>query len=496
MICSDIQRLINYSINNGLIDTEDEIVIRNMLMDAMHVYDWTDEPAAEDDVPIDDILEPLIRYAAENGVIEDTGANRDLFDTKLMGILTPLPRDFVRTFAFHYEKSPEAATDWYYDVSKRLNYVRAGRIAKDLKWTYDSEFGTLDITINRSKPEKDPRDIAKAGASASTAYPKCQLCTENMGFAGNSHHPARQNLRPIPLKIDGGRWYLQYSPYSYYNEHCIVFNSQHIPMIVDESAYRKLFDFIEQFPHYFVGSNADLPIVGGSILSHEHFQGGRYTFAMQTAPEEHEFSIGGFEDVHAATVKWPMTVLRLRSANKASLVGACTKVLGAWRAYSDESAGILAYTDGEAHNTITSIARMNGGLYECDLVLRNNITSDERPLGVFHPNPSLHHIKKENIGLIEVMGLAVLPARLADELEAVKEAILCGADLTADPKTASHAEWAWGIKADHPELNADNAMDIIRAEVGAVFEKVLLDAGVFKRDNAGRAAFLRFIFSL
>ena len=496
MICADIQKLINYSVRNGLIDAEDEIVIRNMLMDALHVYDWTDEPVDEDGGSIDEILAPLIRYACDNGVIEDTGANRDLFDTKLMGIVTPLPREIIRDFGERYSRSPEEATDWYYDISKKLNYVRAGRIAKDLKWTYDSDYGTLDITINRSKPEKDPRDIAKAGASASTAYPKCQLCTENMGFAGNSHHPARQNLRPVPLKIDGGRWYLQYSPYSYYNEHCIVFNSEPVPMVVDEAADRKLFDFIEQVPHYFVGSNADLPIVGGSILSHEHFQGGRYTFAMQTAPEEDEFSIGGFEDVHAATVRWPMTVIRLRSADKARLVGACTKVLGAWRAYSDEAAGVLAVTDGVPHNTITSIARMNGGMYECDLVLRNNITSDERPLGVFHPNPTLHHIKKENIGLIEVMGLAVLPARLANELGAVKDAILTGKDLAADPQTASHAEWAAKIVEDHPELNADNAMGIIEAEVGAVFEKVLLDAGVFKRDEAGQAAFRRFIGTL
>ena len=275
MICADIQKLIDYSIKNGLIDAEDEIVIRNMLMDALHVYDWTDEPQTDDELTIDEILEPLIRYACDNGVIEDTGANRDLFDTKLMGIVTPLPRDIIREFSKRYAESPEVATDWYYDISKKLNYVRAGRIAKDLKWTYDSEFGTLDITINRSKPEKDPRDIAKAGASASTAYPKCQLCTENMGFAGNSHHPARQNLRPVPLTINDSRWYLQYSPYSYYNEHCIVFNGQHVPMVVNEAAYRKLFDFTEQFPHYFVGSNADLPIVGGSILSHDHFQGGR-----------------------------------------------------------------------------------------------------------------------------------------------------------------------------------------------------------------------------
>ena len=501
MICNDIQKLINYSIAAELIDKEDEIVIRNMLMDALHVYDWDEEDAGGQGdgscvSSIDEILQPLIEYACENGVIEDTGANRDLFDTKLMGVVTPLPRDIIREFSGRYKESPETATDWYYDISKKLNYVRAGRIAKDLRWVYDSEYGTLDITINRSKPEKDPRDIAKAGASKSTAYPKCQLCEENMGFAGNSGHPARQNLRPVPLAIDGGRWYVQYSPYSYYNEHCIVFNSKHVPMVIDESAFRKLFDFIEQFPHYFVGSNADLPIVGGSILSHEHFQGGHYTFAMAVAPEEREFEIGGYPEIHAATVKWPMTVMRLRSANKDQLVKACAKVLSAWRAYSDEEAGIYAFTDDTPHNTITPIARMNGGLYECDLVLRNNITSEERPLGVFHPNPSLHHIKKENIGLIEVMGLAVLPARLAAELEAVKDALLSGSDLAADPQTASHAEWAADLMDRHPEFGKDNAMDIIQAEVGAVFEQVLLDAGVFKRDAEGFDAFKRFTDTL
>ena len=496
MICASIQKLIDYSVNAGLIAREDALVVRNMLMDTLHVYDWTDEPVEDCGESIDELLKPLIDYACENGVIEDTTANRDLFDTKLMGVVTPLPHEVIRTFKEHYQASPEAATDWYFDFSQKLNYVRAGRIAKDLKWTYDSEFGTLDITINRSKPEKDPRDIAKARASASTAYPKCQLCAENMGFAGNDHHPARQNLRPIPLTIDGGDWFLQYSPYGYYNEHCILFNSEHIPMIIDEVVFRKLFDFIGQFPHYFIGSNADLPIVGGSILSHEHFQGGHYTFAMATAAEEKEFSLKEFSNVHAATVKWPMSVIRLRSTDKAQLVSACAHILKAWRAYTDEAADIFAFTDGTPHNTITPIARMKDGAFECDLVLRNNLTTEERPLGLYHPNPSLHHIKKENIGLIEVMGLAVLPARLATELEVVKDALLSGADLSQNPQTASHAEWAAELMQAHPEFNAENAMDIIHAEVGAVFEQVLCDAGVFKRDEAGQAAFMRFIDTL
>lgn len=493
MICSAIQRLIDYAIKNDLITSDDELVARNMLMDALGVTEWQDEEITPAKVSIDDILAPLIDYACENGVIEDTNANRDLFDTKLMGILTPMPREIIRDFRAEYKKSPEAATDWYYDISKKLNYVRAGRIAKDLKWTYGGEYGTLDITINRSKPEKDPRDIAKAGATKSVAYPKCQLCAENMGYAGRQDHPARQNLRPIPIKINGGDWYLQYSPYGYYNEHCIVFNSEHIPMVIDAEVFLKLFDFIEKFPHYFIGSNADLPIVGGSILSHEHFQGGHYTFAMAVAPEEAEFSLTKYPEVHAATVKWPMSVIRLRSSDRRALSDCCAEVLAEWRVYTDDSANIYAFTDGVPHNTITPIARMKDGLYECDLVLRNNITSDERPLGVYHPNPSLHHIKKENIGLIEVMGLAVLPARLATELEAVKDALLCGKDLTQDPQTASHAAWAAEFMQRHPEFNADNAMDIIRAEVGAVFEQVLLDAGVFKRDEQGQAAFMRFI---
>ena len=443
MICEHIQRLINYSIKNDLIDKADEIVIRNMLMDAMRVYDWQDSPVREADESIDDILIPLVDFACGEGVIEDTVANRDLFDTKLMGIVTPLPRDIICEFEKRYSSSPESATDWYYDNSKKLNYVRAGRIAKDLKWTYDSDFGTLDITINRSKPEKDPRDIEKARATASTAYPKCQLCAENMGFAGNQNHPARQNLRPIPIEIAGGEWYLQYSPYGYYNEHCIVFNSKHIPMVIDADVFKKLFDFTHRFPHYFVGSNADLPIVGGSILSHEHFQGGRYTFAMAKAEEEYKFVLPEFAGVEAATLKWPMSVIRLRSKDKEELCEACAKILSKWRSYTDEN-----------------------------------------------------HIKKENIGLIEVMGLAVLPARLATELEDVKTALLNGADLRDDPSTLSHADWAEEILKNHPELDEDNAMDIIKEEVGKVFEEVLCDAGVFKRDQKGQEAFKAFIASL
>ena len=493
MIYADIQQLIDYSIQNHLIEPVDALVIRNQLMNALHVYDWQDEPANSTAASVDELLQPLIDYACENGVIEDTTANRDLFDTLLMGIVTPLPREVIRDFHAAYAKSPEAATDWYYAVSQKTNYVRAGRIAKDMKWKSDSAYGVLDITINRSKPEKDPRDIAKARASASTAYPKCQLCAENMGFAGNQNHPARQNLRPIPLEIHGEPWYLQYSPYGYYNEHCIVFNEKHIPMVIDAAVFDKLFDFVAQFPHYFVGSNADLPIVGGSILSHEHFQGGHYTFAMETAPVECSFTLPGFPAVNAGVVKWPMSVIRLNSTDRASLTAACAHVLKHWRSYTDEAATVFAFTDGTPHNTITPIARMRDGAFECDLVLRNNLTTEDRPLGLYHPNPSLHHIKKENIGLIEVMGLAVLPARLAAELEAVRQALLSGEPLEDNPLTQAHADWAKALLNRHPEFNAENAMDIIRAEVGAVFEQVLCDAGVFKRDEAGQAAFDRFI---
>lgn len=492
MICNEIQKLINYSIKSGLIEKEDEYVIRNQLMDALCVYDWEEPEVMENNFVIDDILDRLTDYACENKIIDDTTASRDLFDTKLMGIVTPFPREIISKFNQLCSQSPEKATDWYYDISQKLNYVRAGRIAKDIRWQYESEYGTLDITINRSKPEKDPRDIAAARAAKATAYPKCQLCPENAGFAGNKNHPARQNLRPIPMDICGESWQLQYSPYGYYNEHCIVFNEKHIPMKIDSAVFEKLFDFIDKFPHYFVGSNADLPIVGGSILSHEHFQGGNYTFAMAKAEIEKEFSLSDFPEVTAGIVKWPMSVIRIKSKNRLTLSKACSYVLEKWRGYSDPNAGIFAETDGVPHNTVTPIARMNGDSYECDLVLRNNITSDERPLGVFHPNQSLHHIKKENIGLIEVMGLAVLPARLAVELDVLKNAMLNNENLDEKPETASHAQWARDVLERYPEFSEANAEDILHLEVGKVFEQVLCDAGVFKRTEKGISDFIRF----
>ncbi len=483
MIYDDIQRLISYALKNELIASDDIYVIRNRFMEEFQLSNWEETVEGYNGETIDEILAPLIEYACENGIISDTANSRDLFDTRLMGILTPMPREVTAEFRRNYEQSPEAATDWYFDFSQKLNYVRKGRIEKDLKWTYESEYGTLDITINRSKPEKDPKDIAAAKTAQTTAYPKCQLCPENAGFSGNINHPARQNLRPVPITVNGEKWQFQYSPYGYYNEHCIVFNEKHVPMKIDSAVFEKLFDIVDFLPHYFVGSNADLPIVGGSILSHEHFQGGNYTFAMAKAPIETEFVLEKYPKVKAGIVKWAMSVIRVTSEDRKQLSECCAYILEKWRGYSDKSAYIFAETNGIPHNTITPIARKNVSIYECDLVLRNNITTDERPLGLFHPNPSLHHIKKENIGLIEVMGLAVLPSRLAEELKAVEDALITGRDLTANPLTASHAEWAREIVQNNPDISKENAAEIIRAEVGRAFEQVLLDAGVFKRNG-------------
>ena len=492
MIYKALQNLIEYSLKTDLIDKTDVFVIRNQLMEALQLTDWEDSPSDLKDETIDEILEPIINYACEKGIIADTANSRDLFDTKIMGIFTPMPREISAEFNRKYAISPKEATDWYFDFSKNTNYVRAGRIAKDMKWPYESEYGTLDITINRSKPEKDPRDIAAAKNAAAVAYPKCQLCAENAGFAGHATHPARQNLRPVSMTVNGEEWQLQYSPYGYYNEHCIAFNTKHVPMKIDSAVFDKMFDIIEYLPHYFVGSNADLPIVGGSILAHEHFQGGNYTFAMAKAPIETEFKLADYPDVNAGIVKWPMSVIRVTSENRKSLAKCCSDILAKWRAYTDESAGIFAETEGSPHNTITPISRMNGEKFECDLVLRNNITSEERPLGVFHPNPSLHHIKKENIGLIEVMGLAVLPARLAKEIKLLENAILNKEDLKAIPELAPHAEWAEEIINNY-DITEDNAEAILQNEIGKIFLNVLEDAGVYKRTPEGQEAFMRFV---
>ena len=412
-----------------------------------------------------------------------------------MGALTPRPAQVIEKFQTLRAEDPQKATNWYYQFSQDTNYIRRDRIAKDMQWKAPTEYGELDITINLSKPEKDPKAIAAARNLPASAYPRCQLCAENEGYAGRVNHPARQNHRIVPITINGSPWFLQYSPYVYYNEHCICLNSEHTPMKIDKACFGKLLDFVGQFPHYFVGSNADLPIVGGSILAHDHFQGGRYTFAMAKAPVETPFTFPGYEDVQAGIVKWPMSVVRLTCADPQRLIDLADHILTAWRGYTDEKALILAETDGEPHNTITPIARRRGEDYELDLVLRNNLTTEEHPLGVYHPHAELHHIKKENIGLIEVMGLAVLPARLKAELAAVAEKLAKGEDLRADPLTASHADWAEGFKGKY-EITADNALDVVQKETGLVFAQVLEHAGVYKRNAEGKEAFLRFLNAL
>ena len=485
-----IDSLVSYAMNCGLTEPEDHIVVTNRLLDLLRLDDYTpsEELLLED---LEAILAGILDYAVEKGLCDDGITARDIFDTRIMGALTPMPREVIATFRALYEQNPQMATDWYYQFSCDTDYIRRYRIAKDMRWKYASEYGELDITINLSKPEKDPKAIAAAKNAPQTAYPKCQLCIENEGYAGRMNHPARANHRIVPIEVCGADWCLQYSPYVYYNEHCIVFNSQHVPMKIDKSAFEKLLDFTRVFPHYFVGSNADLPIVGGSILSHEHFQGGHYEFAMERAPITQELRFAGFEDVSAGIVKWPMSVIRLRGADTSRIADLADKILTAWRGYSDESVGVIAFSDGEPHNTITPIARRRGADYELDLVLRCNITTAEHPMGVFHPHADKHNIKKENIGLIEVMGLAVLPSRLKAELTDLAKAIVEGKDIAADEVLNKHAVWVAELKTRH-SFTEENAMDIILQETGRVFAAVLEDAGVFKNTAEGNEAFLRF----
>ncbi len=488
-----IAQLLEYALKNDLITAQDEIYCRNRLLECLSLTDWNGDAPQAEALSLDEILERINDYAAENVLITGTNESRDLFDTKIMSVFTAFPREVIGKFNADYSVSPRTATNNYFAWNQKTNYVRAGRIAKDLKWEYPCEYGTLDITINCSKPEKDPRDIAAARSAKTSAYPKCQLCYENTGYSGRIGHPARQNLIPIPLTVHNEDWFFQYSPYGYYNEHCIVFNASHTPMRIDDAVFGKLFDIIEFLPHYFVGSNADLPIVGGSILSHEHFQGGNYTFAMETAPVEYEFTMERFPAIKAGIVKWPMSVIRLRSADRSQLEKACAHILAAWRGYSDESVGIYAFSGETPHNTITPIARKKGNEYECDLVLRNNRTDEDRPLGIFHPNPTLHHIKKENIGLIEVMGLAVLPSRLKDEMKLLADVLLNKgvAAVRADETLEKHADWVEEFAARNT-ITSDNVTEIINHEIGAVFAQVLEDAGVFKRDEQGITAFKKF----
>ena len=486
-----IDALVSYAMNCGLAEPVDHQVLTNRLLDLLRLDDYaaSDEPQPED---LEEILAGILNYAVEHGLCDDGITARDIFDTRIMGAVTPMPREVVRTFMDLYQKDPVSATDWYYKFSCDTDYIRRYRIIKDMRWKYASEYGQMDITINLSKPEKDPKAIAAAKNAPQTAYPKCQLCCENEGYAGRMNHPARANHRIIPIRVCGEDWCFQYSPYVYYNEHCIVFNSKHIPMKIDRSAFSKLLSFVDSFPHYFVGSNADLPIVGGSILSHEHFQGGHYTFAMETAPVEQDIAFAGYEDIQAGIVKWPMSVIRLTGYDREKMADLADKILTCWRGYSDESVSVLAFSDGEPHNTITPIARRRGDAFELDLVLRCNITTEEHPLGVFHPHADKHHIKKENIGLIEVMGLAVLPSRLKKELYDLADAIVEGKDIRAEESLEKHADWVEELQTRHM-FTQNNAMDIILEETGKVFSEVLEDAGVYKRTEEGRAAFLRFI---
>ena len=521
-IQADIKELVAYGVQTGLVPQEDVIYTTNRLLElfgleeleeperqeeagrpepALGMADMTEAVPESQDIQgagLERLLGRICDYAYEKGLLEEnTVTYRDLFDTKVMGMLMPRPSEVIRRFRELYDThSPEAATDYYYKLSRDSDYIRRYRVCKDMKWIAPTKYGDLDITINLSKPEKDPKAIAAAKNAKQSGYPKCLLCWENEGYAGRVNHPARQNHRIIPVTINGSRWGFQYSPYVYYNEHCIVFNSRHVPMKIEHATFCKLFDFVKQFPHYFVGSNADLPIVGGSILSHDHFQGGHCEFAMAKAPVERTFQVAGYEDVAAGVVNWPMSVVRLSGPDSDRIIALADVILEKWRGYTDEEAFVYAYTEGEPHNTITPIARKQGEDFELDLVLRNNITTKEHPLGVYHPHGKLHHIKKENIGLIEVMGLAVLPARLKGEMARLKEVLLAGGDLRADAELAKHADWVEEFIPKYDRIDSSNIDAIIEKEIGLVFMEVLEDAGVYKRTPEGQAAFDRFLQSL
>ncbi len=491
-----VKKLITYALNCGLIEEADKVLMTNRILEVIGAEDYTEPEEDFENIDLEEVLSDLMDYAFESGALKENDiTHRDLFDTKIMSVLVPRASYVIDKFDSLYAESPEKATEWYYKFSCDTDYIRRYRIKKDLKWVTHTKYGDIDITVNLSKPEKDPKAIAAAKLMKQSGYPKCQLCIENEGYAGRINAPARQNHRIIPITIDSSKWGFQYSPYVYYNEHCIVFNGQHTPMKIDRSAFKKLFDFVKLFPHYFVGSNADLPIVGGSILSHEHFQGGNYEFAMARAKSEEYFTVKGFEDIECSRVKWPMSVIRISHEDSDRLVDLADLILTKWRGYSDEECFIFAETDGEKHNTITPIARKNGNKFELDLVLRNNITTPEHPLGVFHPHAELHNIKKENIGLIEVMGLAVLPSRLKNEMELLKDAILENRDFSDDEVLGKHKAWYDNFKDDYV-FTEENTEDILHREIGKTFEKVLEHAGVYKNNENGRNGFRRFVESL
>ena len=496
MIYSAVKKLVTYGLETGLVPQEEKIYTTNLILECLKLEDYEDDGVTYTGVNLEETLKEILDYAVSQNIIEDSIVYRDLFDTKIMNCLMPRPKTVIDTFNSLYEKSPKEATDYFYKLSQDSDYIRRYRVCKDMKWVTPTEYGDIDITINLSKPEKDPKAIAAAKLAKQSGYPKCLLCKENEGYAGRTNHPARENHRIIPITINDCGWGFQYSPYVYYNEHCIVFNGEHTPMKIERNTFIKLFDFVKLFPHYFLGSNADLPIVGGSILSHDHFQGGNYEFAMAKAPVEKNFTVKGYEDVEAGIVKWPLSVIRLRSTDNERIIDLADHILKAWRGYTDEAAFVFAETDGEPHNTITPIARFKNGKYELDLALRNNIATDEYPLGVYHPHQELHHIKKENIGLIEVMGLAVLPSRLKEEIELLKDYIVNDKDIRSNEQIEKHADWVDEFKTRYDAINADNVDEIIKKEIGIVFAKVLEHAGVFKRDEAGKAAFDRFIDTL
>lgn len=494
MINYEINRLVNFALQQGLLVVEDKIYAANLLLAELQLAEFTEETVEETLETPTPILKKILEYAVKKGFIENTTTERDLFDTRIMNCLMPRPSEVIAQFKKQYELSPAAATDFYYKFNIASNYIRKTRIDKNIAWKTKTEYGDLDITINLSKPEKDPRDIAKAKLVKSSSYPQCLLCKENEGFAGHINHPARQTHRIIPMQLQKKAWFLQYSPYTYYNEHCIILNSEHIPMKISRATFANLVDFLDLFPHYFAGSNADLPIVGGSILSHDHYQGGRYTFAMDKALVEQEYKILGFEKVSVGRVKWPMSVLRLHSNDARQIVDLAVKILDLWRGYSDADAAILAESDGEKHNTITPIARKRDGAYEFDLVLRNNRTSKEHPMGIFHPHAEVHHIKKENIGLIEVLGLAILPARLKEELELLRMELLKGtSDVSNIESIKKHADWYQDLRLKYHQFTETTIDDILKTEIGLKFMQVLTHAGVFKRDNHGIKAFDAFV---
>ncbi len=497
MLQESIKKLVQYGIDTGLTPECERIYTTNLLLECMKEDEYTDPDCDLSNIVLEDVLKDLLDEAVKRGIIEDSITYRDLFDTKLMNQLCPRPSQVIDKFNNIYKnEGPEAATDFFYNMSRNSDYIRTYRVKKDLKWTTETDYGTLDITINLSKPEKDPKAIAAAKNAKQSAYPKCQLCIENEGYAGRTNHPARDNHRIIPITINDSKWGFQYSPYVYYNEHCIVFNGEHTPMKIERATFVKLFDFVKQFPHYFLGSNADLPIVGGSILSHDHFQGGHYTFAMEKAPIIKEFTVKGFEDVTAGIVKWPLSVIRLQCKDEKRIIDLAEHILNAWRGYTDETAFVFAETDGEKHNTITPIARKRGDLFELDLALRNNITTEEHPLGVYHPHAHLHHIKKENIGLIEVMGLAVLPSRLKGEMEQLADYIVNGKDLRSNEALEKHADWVEEFSKNYDCIDASNVNEILQQEIGKVFCQVLECAGVYKNTEEGLAAFMRFVNTL